>query len=180
MKSDNITIASKIDPKTFYRFAVFDTLSLRKRWISPAIFAGIFLICSFICFSMHSRIDGAVLLGSVLLTVGLGVPAVYFGTFFHSLKLQSNTLKLQRSAVAYTIKLTSKGIDVTGSQASHNTVSFSWNQVFGVYQRPGCIYLYVSPHQAFLLPEDCADASWEELRQIFATHLNAEKIHTIK
>ena len=85
MQPHTITIASKIDPKTFCRFAIFDTLTLRRRWLSPAIFAGIFLFCSLICFSMVNRTQGAALLGAVLLTVGLGVPAVYFGVFFHSL-----------------------------------------------------------------------------------------------
>ena len=37
MQLSAITIASKIDPKTFYQFAIFDTLKLRKRWISPEI-----------------------------------------------------------------------------------------------------------------------------------------------
>jgi len=180
MKSDTITIASKIDPKTFYRFAVFDTLSLRKRWISPAIFAGIFLVCSLICFSMYSKAEQAELLGFVLLVVGLGVPAVYFGTFFRSLKLQSKALKLQRAAVAYTVTLTPGGIQAAGRQSGGGNLTVPWEQVFGVYQRPGCIYLYISPRQAFLLPENCADTSPEELRDMIAAHLEAGKIHTIK
>ena len=180
MKSGAITIASKIDPKTFYRFAAFDTLSLRKRWISPAVFAGIFLVCALICFSMYPKADKAELLGSVLLIVGLGVPAVYFGTFFHSLKLQSRTLKLQKASVSYTVTLTAEGIQAVSSQSGGGSAFFSWDQIFGAYQRPGCIYLYVSPRQAFLLPEDCADTSPEELREMIAAHLKAEKIHTIK
>ena len=180
MKSDTITVSSKIDPKTFYRFAIFDTLYLRKRWISPAIFAGLFFTCSLICFSMHSKAEQAALLGTVLLVVGLGVPAVYFGTFFRSLNLQSKTLKLQKAAVAYTVTLTEAGIQVTGNHPHGGNASFLWDQIFGVYQRPGCIYLYVSPRQAFLLPEDCADASPEELHKILAAHLKPEKIHARK
>ncbi len=180
MKSDTVIVTSKIDPGTFYRFAVFDTLILRKRWISPAVFAGIFLVCSLICFSMYSETNQAELLGTVLLSVGLGVPAVYFGTFFHSLRLQSKALKLQRAAVAYTVTLTQTGIQVSKKQSGGSNVSFSWEQVFGVYERSGCVYLYVSPRQAFLLPEDCADVPPEDLREIIASRLKPEKIHVIK
>lgn len=182
MKSSTstITIHSKIDPKTFYAFAVFDTLSLRKRWISPAIFAGIFLLCSLICFSMHAKVEGAALLGAVLLIVGLGVPAVYFGTFFHSLYLQSKALKLKKAALAYTVQLDEKGVHVTSNKSDGGAASFHWQQIFRVYMRPGCIYLYVSPTQAFLLPKACADASPEELTKMLAAHIRPENIHTIK
>ena len=151
MQLSAITIASKIDPKTFYRFAIFDTLKLRKRWISPAIFAGIFLSCAIICFFMVKKTEGAALLGTVLLIVGLGVPAVYFGAFFHSLKLQAN-----------------------------DHADFTWKQIFGVYEQPGCVYLYVSPRQAFLLPQTSLEhtgAVPRELCAIFTAHLPAEKLH---
>ena len=180
MQPHTITIASKIDPKTFYRFAIFDTLTLRRRWLSPAIFAGIFLFCSLICFSMVNRTQGAALLVAVLLTVGLGVPAVYFGVFFHSLKVQSKTLKLKASAVAYTITLDETGVHVTGKKAAKDHAAFSWEQIFGVYEQSGCIYLYVSPRQAFLLPKASLEStgpSLQELRAMFTDHLTAEKLH---
>lgn len=62
MQSHTITVTSRIDPNTFYRFAVFDTLKLRKRWLSPAVFAGIFLLCSLICFLMRERTESAAFL----------------------------------------------------------------------------------------------------------------------
>ena len=68
----------------FRRFTLFDILQRRKMWRSPVIFASILSGCAIICFIMH-HVDGAVLLGSVLLAVGLGMPAVYFSTFFTSL-----------------------------------------------------------------------------------------------
>lgn len=176
--SGTITVASRIDPKTFYRFAVFDTLKLRKRWISPAVFAGIFLVCALICFFMRAKTESAALLGTVLLAVGLGVPAVYFGTFFHSLTQQARTMKLQQAAVAYTVTLSDAGVRVTGGKSGGGTVSFRWDQLFGVYQVPGCVYLYVSPRQAFLLPESCVDGTLEELRLFLAARLDSGKIHT--
>ncbi len=180
MQPHAITIASKIDPKTFYRFAIFDTLKLRRRWLSPAIFAGIFLSCAIICFFMVKRTEGAAVLGTVLLAVGLGVPTVYFGTFFHSLKLQSKTLKLNKAAVAYTVTMDENGVHVTSDRSAKDHADFTWKQIFGVYEQPGCVYLYVSPRQAFLLPQTSLEhmgTTPEELRAMFTAHLPAEKLH---
>ena len=74
-----------LDSPTFRDFTVFDVLSRRKAWKSPVIFASIMTLSAIICFIMH-KVDGAVLLGSVLLVVGLGMPVVYFLSFFMNLK----------------------------------------------------------------------------------------------
>ena len=130
MQLSAITIASKIDPKTFYRFAIFDTLKLRKRWISPAIFAGIFLSCAIICFFM--------------------------------------------------VTMDASGVHVTRGRSANDHADFTWKQIFGVYEQPGCVYLYVSPRQAFLLPQTSLEhtgAVPRELCAIFTAHLPAEKLH---
>lgn len=177
MKPEKITVASKIDEKTFCRFAIFDTLKLRKRWISPAIFAGILLFCSLLCFLQRHRAEQAELLALVLMAVALGVPGVYFGTFFHSLKVQSNKLRLQKGRLSYTVVLSQKGVQVTSAKSGGGHISYNWNQIFGVYQKPGCIYLYVSVKQAFLLPEDCIEPSLEDLRDMITSHVPAERLH---
>ena len=73
-----------LDSRTFRDFTIFDVLSRRKAWKSPVIFASIMTLSAIICFIMH-KVDGAVLLGSILLIVGLGMPIVYFLSFFLNL-----------------------------------------------------------------------------------------------
>lgn len=177
MKPEKITVASKIDEKTFCRFAIFDTLKLRKRWISPAVFAGILLFCSLLCFLQRGRADQAELLAIVLMAVALGVPGVYFGTFFHSLKTQSGKLRLQKNRLFYTVVLSQKGVEVTSAKSGGGHVTYNWNQILAVYKKPGCVYLYVSVKQAFLLPENCMDPSPEDLWDMIAGHVPAERIH---
>ena len=70
-----------LDSRTFKEFTVFDVLYRRKAWKSPVTFASIMTLSAIICFIMH-KIDGAILLGSVLLVIGLGMPVVYFLSFF--------------------------------------------------------------------------------------------------
>ena len=38
MQREIITIHVKMDRQTFRRFALFDTLRLKKRWCQPALF----------------------------------------------------------------------------------------------------------------------------------------------
>ena len=176
MKPEKIIVASKIDEKTFCRFAIFDTLMLRKRWISPAVFAGILLFCSLLCFLQRHSAQQAELLALVLMAVGLGVPGVYFGTFFHSLKTQARKLRLQKNRLSYTVALSQNGVEVTSAKSGGGHVTYNWNQVFAVYKKHGCVYLYVSIKQAFLLPENCVDPSTEELWDMIASHVPAERI----
>ena len=61
-----------LDSKTFKEFTVFDCLKRRKAWKSPVTFALIMSISALVCFIMH-KVDGAVLLGTVLLVLGLGM-----------------------------------------------------------------------------------------------------------
>ena len=67
-----MTIEVNLTAELFRRFTLFDTFTRRKMWRSPVIFASILTVCGCICFFMR-HVDGAVLLGCVLLFVGLGV-----------------------------------------------------------------------------------------------------------
>ena len=82
-----MTIEVNLSGPEFRRFTVFDLLRRRKQWRGPALFALILGLSAAVCFT-RAPARGAVLLGSVLLGVGLGVPCVYFAFFFSSLNRQ--------------------------------------------------------------------------------------------
>ena len=66
-------------------------LRLRKRWVRPVVFALIL-----IAFSVAALLTGreqAGLIAAVLLVVGLGLPLVYFGTYFSQLNVRAAELK---------------------------------------------------------------------------------------
>lgn len=179
MNMTTITIPVRLDTGTFRRFAVFDTLKRQKRWKSPAVFSGILLVSAVICFAMNSRADQAMLIGSVLMIIAVGLPAVYFGMFFRSLDAQAKANKLNAARLVYTVKLTGEedGILVTSAKGECNTAAFSWKTVFAVYRDADCIYLYVSDHQAFLIPDEQADVSPDELWEFLGAHVSAEQMH---
>lgn len=99
------TIPVMVDKKIYRDFALFNCFKRQKSYRSPAIFTGSFLIFAAICFLMRAQAEQAVLLGIVLASIAIILPAVYFGTFFHSIQVQSKKLKLQTPQYAYTVQL---------------------------------------------------------------------------
>ncbi|MCR5288718.1 MAG: YcxB family protein [Treponema sp.] len=155
-----MTIKCSIDKTIFKRFTVFDILKRRKYWRSPVIFAAILCFSSVICYIMHN-VDGAVMLGTVLLIVALGIPIVYFGSFFHSLTKQIQLLNLSEPKVYYTLDLT-ESIHVSNEKEK---AKYEWDQTYHAYKDTHCIYLYITPQRAFLLPDtgmttESFDAVW--------------------
>ena len=102
-----MTIEVELTGTEFRRFTLFDVLRRRKLWRGPVLFALILGLSAALCFT-KSDTQGAVLLGNVLLTVGLGLPCVYFAYFFSSLSRQVRQQGLTRPQKVYTVTLTEK------------------------------------------------------------------------
>lgn len=177
MNSEPIIVTSRIDGKTFQSFAVFDILIRQKRWKSPAIFASIMIFFAVICFTQVGKAEQAGLLGGVLAGIGLLLPAVYFGNFFYSIKSQIKKLKLDTPKHVYTITMTDApdGISIVTPTKEGGTLRVRWDQLHMVYRASSCRYLFVSPRQAFLLPDGQANVSDEALDAFLRDRLPAEK-----
>lgn len=143
-------VEAYIDEKTFRKFKIFHILKLYKAWKSPVIFASILSVAAIIAFIKHD-VDGAVFLGVVLLVVGLGLPVVYFSTFFASLRKETKKWKLKPPRLVYTLDLLEKddGIRVSNDLQK---VTYRWKNTHKAYLDDGCVYLFMTPDQAFLLP----------------------------
>ncbi len=179
-KESTIIVPVRIDRKIFQDFSVFDTLVRQRRWQRPLVFALILLFFAVLCFAQVGKREGAILLGSVLTVVGLGLPAVYFGMFFYSVRQQAGRMGLSRMKDAYRVELGSDGVCMhpAGSQdKAEQAERHAWAEVFGAWRTDNAVYLYVGPARAFILPEDQipggADAAWK----LLGTVLPAEKLH---
>ncbi len=148
----NMTIDCLLDAKTFKDFTFFNIIKRLKYYKSPVIFACILTFCAAICFIMY-KIDGAILLGTILLVVGLGMPIFYFTTFFISLKKQVKAQNLENPRLVYSITLENKeeGISISNDKEK---ASYKWEQVYHVYYAKNCIYLFMTKDRAFLLPNN--------------------------
>lgn len=175
-----ITVPVRIDRKIFQDFSVFDTLVRQRRWQRPLVFALILLFFAVLCFAQVGKRDGAVLLGGVLAVVGLGLPLVYFGMFFYSVKQQAARMGLSRMKDAYRVELGADGVCMhpAGSQDKADQAErHAWGEVYGAWRTENALYLYVGPARAYILPADQipggADAAWTLLGSV----LPAEKLH---
>lgn len=160
--------------EVFRRFTIFDVLKRRKAWRPPVTFALIMGISAVICYWMN-HVDGAILLGNVLLTIGLGMPVVYFTTFFFSLRKEVLKYGLSRPQYVYTIELTHKtdgGISVSNEKEQ---AAYHWRQVFHVYRDTIATYLYFTPDRGFILPHTCIEDGPDALWHLLEKKIPAER-----
>ena len=175
MAKTRITVRVRMDGRTFRRFAFYDTFVKNKRWKSPAIFALLMTVFAAVCFLFHQK-EGAVMLGSVLLAVGLGMPVVYGLSFLLSVSASIKAQKLPRPAYEVTLTNQEDGIFIRSLAAGKDeAVTLRWNSLHAVHRAKGCIYLYAIPAKAFLLPDGQADASPDEVWTMITRNLSEPK-----
>ena len=172
MSHTKITIPVRLDAKTFKRFGRFDMLVLRKRWVRPVVFA--LILIAFAAVALLSGKEQSGLIAAVLLVVGLGLPLVYFGTFLSQMNMQVDKYRLDPPRRVYTVKLNYDGVHVTNGQQSEGQVDVAWKDAQAAFRAKGCIYLYITPQRAFLLPDGQADCEPEELWGYIEKHMGAK------
>ena len=162
-----IRIPVKLDERTFRRFARFDMLRLRKRWVKPAVFA--LILCAFAGIALISRLPQSGMIAAVLLAVGIGLPVIYIGMFLSQVNVQAAQWKLGKGREVYTVTLAESGFRVVNDRKKEDTGTVAWEKAAQAYRRKDCIYLYATPARAFLLPAGQANAPdeavWDTIRQ---------------
>lgn len=167
----SFTIDVKVSAGIFRRFALFNVFIKQRRWIAPSIFAGIMTTFASIAIIAKSNSNQAMLLSCVLLAVGISLPLVYFCSYLVSVNTQIKRMKLSASPrYAYTLSL-----DPVNFVAIINAMShvYPWGDIHAVYKRNDCTYIYVSPEQAYLLPNDQLDTEslWKMLDRVVPSHI---------
>ena len=170
---NSMTIEVVLTEEIFRRFTMFDMLRRRKVWRSPATFASILSVSAAICFIMH-HVEGAILLGSVLLLVGLGMPLVYFVTFFSSLRKQILSQGLKRPQKVYTLVLTEKASGI-GVSNDREHADYKWKDVHHVYRDTIATYLFMSPQRGFILPHTCLEEGPDQLWKLIEKKIPKER-----
>ena len=168
-----IVIPVRLDEKTFKRFARFDMFVLRKKWVRPLVFSLILIAFAFVALIVRKEQSG--MIAAVLLAVGIGLPVVYISSFLSQVNMQALQQKLKPPRNVYTVTLREEGIRVENNQRQEDVLEMEWTAVQKAFRRKGCIYLYVTPTKAFLLPEGQADAPDEEVWDYLTAHMGSEK-----
>lgn len=169
-----IEIPVKLDEKTFKRFARYDTLLLRKKWVRPLVFSLILIAFAFV--ALISRREQSGMIAAVLLAVGVGLPVVYIGSFLSQVNMQAMQHKLKPPRKVYTVRLGEQGIRVENNQKKEEPLELPWSGVAQAIRRKKCIYLYVTPVKAFLLPSGQANVPDDQVWEMMLRHLEASKV----
>lgn len=175
MNRDSITAHVRMDARIFRRFALFDTFFLHRRFVSPCVFAAIFL-----CFSLIAFLSGkeqSDLIGSVLLVVGLGMPLAYFAAFLLQVHDQCTRLGLKKPRPVYTLNMAEDELRVINDMKTEPEARFPWAAIHGVWRVRGAYYLYAAPSRAFILPDGQCSLSPAVLRDFLTERVGAEKMH---
>lgn len=177
MKQSVIYLPVQIDGADFRHFALFDAFTRRKMWRRPAVFTAILTVSAALCYSRYPQ-EGSVLLGTILIVLGLGMPLVWYLSYEHSIHTQAKQMGLLKAARrAYTLVFQEEGIQASVDMGQSFT-PIAWDEVTAVYRRPDITYLYVDEH-AYLLPHSQVREGAEALQALLARRLPPDKLHDL-
>ena len=167
-----------VDGKIYRRFAAFDAIGRTRKWIRPALFALIFCAFATVCFLLENQSNQATLLGTVLLVVGLGFPAVYFGTYYTNLQKKIEKLKIDKNKRrAYCITLSEQPDGIEVDTRAKNPLRYEWKNVYAAYRFKDVIYLYAEAGRAYILPGEQIEAGIDAVWSLMTSMLPPEKLH---
>ncbi|MBR4039439.1 MAG: hypothetical protein IKJ11_04995 [Clostridia bacterium] len=170
-----ITAHVRINAPIFRRFALFDTFRLRRRWISPAVFALILFAFSFAC--MISGKEQAQMIGTVLQLVGLGLPLCYVLAFLVQVGDQCRRLGLKSLRPAYTLNFCESELRIINDMAAEPEVRLAYTSLHGVWRVGGAFYIYAAPARAFILPDGQYPVSPAQLWDFLHARTGADRMH---
>ena len=119
------------------------------------------------------------LLGTILLVLGVGMPLVWYLSYEHSLHVQAKKMGLLKAPRrVYTLVFAEEGIQISQDLGKTFT-PLSWGSVTAVYRRPDITYLYAG-ERAWLLPHSQIREGEGALRALLARRLPPEALHDVK
>lgn len=170
MKKSVITVPVRMDHQTLREFSLFDTFILKKHWVRPTVFGVIFLVFAVICFAATGK-EQHWLLGSVMLLIAIGMPAVYVGMFLSQVKAQARQLRLDPPRRVYTLTFSGSGVHITNDMKADEQADLEWKKIPAAFRTKKAIYLYAARTRAFILPDGQGDATQDELWAMMEKHL---------
>lgn len=173
MSVSSVQYRVRMNQKIFRAFALFDTFRLKRHARLPAIFFCV--MTAFAAIAVFSGKPQSGLLAAVLFCVGLGMPAIYIGTFLHQVKKQGQALGLSAPRLVYTVTLTREKITVHNDLQAEADIALKWDQLYRVIRRKDCFYLYAVPQKAFILPDRDADCGAAEALEFIRSRLPGKK-----
>lgn len=172
MGKKELLLPVRITPPAFQEFAVYDAMHRQKRWRGPLLFALALIALSIFCYTMTVGWSWGRWAGTALLALGLGFPAAYFVNFFSSVKAQARRLGGENAPIAYTVRLREEGVL---AESGKERMVLNWQQLHAAVRLRHSVCIYVTEHQAYLLPGEAGERDGEEIWSWVGGHMAQEK-----
>ena len=170
----SVTVNVVVNSEIFYNFSVFDGLYRKRGLFNAVIFATVMSVFALVCIIML----GDTFLGSLLFLIGWGFPAFRVWNCVRFAKAQIKYLDLDNPKTVYSLHFSDEpdGITVTNHGGGDDPLVYKWVDIHYAYRADGCIYLFVLPTKAYLLPDGQAVEGTEALWQIIKANLPEHKV----
>lgn len=155
-----IEIHVHIDPGMFRRYCAFDTFRRQRRWYLP-VMIGMVLI-TIALGGLLGLLPVSEAVAGVLMGLGIAVPVGIFGLYFIQIEAQIAAQHLKENPEVYFLRLNDNGVQINGGQ-DQKSVEVPWERLWAAFRREDCVYLYVTPERALILPDGQTGVSREEL-----------------
>ena len=118
---------------------------------------------------LFTRKEQSGIIAAILLAAGIALPLVCIGTFLLRVNRQAARVRLKPDQLLYTVTMRNEGVRIVNDRNEKDPQEVSWDSIHQAFRKDGCIYLYVTPYKAFLLPSKQADAPdhevWDFIRK---------------
>ncbi len=163
--------------KQMREFIGFDNTKKQKRWKQPVSLAVCLFMFATMCFAFQDTYSWAGTLGSVLCCGTVLIPIYYFNSYNTGVKAQVEKLKLNPPRQVYSIRLSdaANGIMFYYPDEKNYAGRYSWKNIDGVWKTKSAIYLYVTKHQALIIPDTVNE--YKEIWAFIQKNLNPTQIH---
>lgn len=179
MSKNHMSIPVVLGEKSFKDFLIFDTMKRQKRWKAPVSLAVCLYLLATLCFATQETYDWAATVGSILIVITVLIPTNYFRSFHASSKEQTKRMNLSSPRLVYKIHLENgtRGIQYYYPDEEAPAGSYTWDCITGAWRTKNAIYLYVTPEQALLIPDNNKSQNFEDIWNLITTNLDKPRIH---
>ena len=146
---------------------------MRKKWIRPAVFSLILIAAGLVILFTRGEKSGVI--AAILLAAGIILSLACAGAFLLRVNRQAARANLEPARPVYTVTMWDEGVLIANDQQEEEPQEITWDSIHKAFRRNGCIYLYVTPAKAFLLPSKQADAPDHEVWDFIRKRLGEDK-----
>ena len=169
-----------LNEKQMKDFITYDNNKKQKRWKKTVSLSACLFMLATMCFAFQDSYTWAGTVGSVVCCFCVLIPVYYFNSYSNGVKTQVAKMNLNPPREVYSIRLSdsSNGIMFYYPKEKNYAGRYSWKNIDGAWKTKNAIYLYVTKHQALIIPNTINE--YEDIWTFIKKNLDSLQIHEEK